>query len=335
MNYNFVRTGMHDQVDHSIILFIQQVLNRQVNELRNSLQFSNKSCEQLEQKAEELERNNIRLQKLCDFQESLVAQKSAALADLQKECSQLKNQYEQLQLKLTEERQESDGCEKQNAKELNSDDERNVSETGDSSDLQSTVAELTLKVQNSTFQKQKLERELEDMLNENQSLVKALDRADSEAAELHAKLKAYEENSLEILLLSPNSSRPISGIVPQVPATDDIQSPLNSQPVYTECRSPKKSVSEQMTGLSLFSELEIQNSTLQQRYRELVEECTCSASLFHKKYLPSKTDTPLPSAQENGVMMDTPFKELFDEVFATLKQTTLVADKLIERNNSK
>ena len=300
-----------------------------MNELRNSLQFSNKSCEQLEQKAEELERNNVRLQKLCDFQENLLTQKSSALADLQKESSQLKNQYEQLQVKVAEERTEGGGCEKQNSKS-DSTDGREPSEMDGGSELQSTVAELTLKVQNSSFQKQKLERELEDILNENQSLVKALERADSEVAELQAKLKAYEENPLEILTLSPKSGRPLSGIVP---TTDDIQSPLSLQPAHTECRSPKKSTSGDIAGLSLFSELEIQNSSLQQRYQELVEECTCSASLFHKKYLPSTAEEPC--IQENGVVMDTPFKELFDEVFATLKQTTLVADRLIERNNSK
>ena len=32
-------------------------------------------------------------------------------------------------------------------------------------------------------------------------------------------------------------------------------------------------------------------------------------------------------------MKDRPFKELFDEVFATLRQTAQVADRLIERKN--
>lgn len=311
--------------------------------MKDSLQFSNKSCEQLEQRAEELERNNQQLQKLCDIQQTLLDQKTSTLCDLQEDYSHLKYQHEQLQVKLAMEQSDTVSCEadqKLHTTNLKSDVVQ-LKDTGNNPEvveLQGTLAELTLKVQSSSFQKQKLERELEDVLNENKSLGNALERADSEIAELQMKLRHYEEESLdnvESTTLSPKSSgHSFTSASPHYIA-DDPQSPLNSHSSLKKCKSPKMSAPEQIDGLSLFGELDSQYSTLQQQYQELIKECTCSASLLHKEWLPSKIENPPSSVQENGIVVDTPFKELFEEVFATLKQTALVADKLIERKSSK
>ena len=297
--------------------------------MKDSLQFSNRSCEQLEQKTEELERNNIRLQKLCDIQQELLAQKSENLKDLQEDYVQLKYSHEQLKVKIVARENESDNSitdkklSPSSSKSCSGDRFLNTSECSDINELQHTLTELTAEVQNCTFQKQKVQKELEDVLNENQSLLKALEQADSEVAKLQMKLRHYEEISMEVVALSPKAGH-------LIPITDDLSSPT-SQSSHKHLKSPKRSTSEH--GLSLFGELDSQYSSLQQHYEEMVEKCTCSASLTHKKWLSSNTEILHTNVQDNGETMDTPLKELFDEVFATLKQSTLVADKLIERNN--
>lgn len=311
-----------------IVYFFLQTLNRQLSELKDSLQFSNRSCEQLEQKTEELERSNKRLQKLCDIQQSLLEQKSETLKDLQEDFSQLKYSHEQLKTKIAARENESGNptmdqkLSPSNSKSGDEDRLLNTSECSDINELQRTLTELAAEVQSCTFQKQKVQRELEDVLNENESLLKALQQADSEVVKLQMKLRHFEENSVEFVALSPRVGN-------LIPFTDDLSSPT-SQLSHKHLKSPKQSTSEH--GLSLFSELDSQYSSLQQHYEEMVEECTCSAGLIHKKWLSSNADVLHTNVQDNGETMDTPLKELFDEVFATLKQSTLVADKLIERN---
>lgn len=297
------------------------------------MQFSNTSCEQLEQKIEELEHNNKQLQKLCNIQQSLLAQKTSALVDTQKDFAQLKCQHEQLlQVKAAVE-ETNTSYEADQMLNMKSEVENKHLDTNKSSDiteLQSSLADLVQNVQNLTLQKQKFESQLEEVMNENQSLVKALERADDEIVDLQTRLRSYEEKTLD--LISPKlRSCPFSEI-PNFSPCDNIQSPLALQPTDKACKSPQNSSSSQDTGLSLFRELDVQYSTLQQRYCELVEQCTCSASLLHKKWLPSVK--PSANSQENSMVTDAPFKELFDEVFASLKQTTLVADKLFTRKNS-
>ena len=91
-----------------------------------------------------------------------------------------------------------------------------------------------------------------------------------------------------------------------------------------------------------FSELDSQYSDLQERYDQLVQQCTCSAGLAHRSQmklaaaesggdvLSSLVTQPEPNSAPEG----TPFKDLFEEVFATLKQTAAVADKLVQRKRN-
>ena len=264
------------------------------------------------------------------MQQTLLTQKTSTLADLQKDYSQLKYQHEQLQAKVVVKTTNTAGCDASKEHSKSGSKQKETGDNANEAELQSTLEELTLKVQNVSFQKQKLEQDLEDVVNENQSLVKALERAETDMTELQTKLRGYEENSLE--LTSPKSGDQLYSVTPMIPPADDL---FFFQPQYHSCKSPTKSTNEHVAGVSLFNELDVQYKTLQQRYQELVEDCTCSASLFHKKWLPSKCEDFPASLQENCVLTETPFKELFDEVFATLKQTTFVADKLIERKNNK
>ena len=304
------------------------MLNRKLNEVKDSLEFSNKSCEQLEQKSEELERNNTRLRKLCDVQHALLEQKSENLKDLQEEYTLLKQSHDQLKVQIENESDNFKQLPPSRSKSGSGDRLLDRSGVSDVDEVQRSLAELGEKVKNSTFQKEKLQKELEHVVNENQSLLKALEHADSEMVELQMKLRHFEDSSLDFIASSPKADNSSTTI----PLTDDLSSPLASQSSHKPLKSPKSAGEHNMGALSLFSELDSQFSSLQRRYAQMVEECTCSASLIHKKWLSSTTGNLHANVQDNGEMMDTPLKELFDEVFATLKQTTLVADKLIERN---
>ncbi|CAI8051502.1 hypothetical protein GBAR_LOCUS28194 [Geodia barretti] len=95
---------------------------------------------------------------------------------------------------------------------------------------------------------------------------------------------------------------------------------------------------DSLLGTSLFSELDSQYSDLQEHYDELVQQCTCSAGLAHRNRMKQAASemggadglsplvTPSPRVDSSQ-----PFKDLFEEVFATLKQTAAVADKLVQR----
>lgn len=319
--FQYLHLLQYLQYLHLLLLLLLQTLSRRLSELKDSLKFSNRSCEQLELKIEELERNNNRLQKLCDIQQTLLAQKTENLQHLQEDHAQLTYSHEQLKAETAVRSDNSIADQKlspSSSKPCSGDKFLNTTECSDTNELQRMLAELTAKVQTSTSQNQKLQRELEDVLNENQSLLKALEQADSEVAELQMKLRQFEETSTEFIALSPKS----------VPFTDDLSSPT-SPLLHKHLKSPKRSTGEH--DLSIFSELDSQYSSLLRHYEDMVKECTCSASLAHKKWLSSNVENLNAGLQDNGETIDTPLKELFDEVFATLKQTTLVADQLIER----
>ena len=206
-------------------------------------------------------------------------------------------------------------------------------------ELQDTVDGLTLKLQNAGYQKQKFESELRQVLSENQALGRNLERAELEIAELQARLRVYEEASeRQRLECSPSPQKtPVStpGHASSYqrlctsPSADE--SPLRLQ------KSPK--ANESGLGASLFSELDTQYTDLQWQYEDLLQQCTCSASLSHVSTHGGLAETSeadgLPALSKgNSSPLETPFKVLFDEMFATLKQTAEVADRLIERKKN-
>ena len=84
--------------------------------------------------------------------------------------------------------------------------------TGEVAELRKSVAELTLKLQNSTFQKKRLERELEGVVSENSNLSRTLERTESELAELQLKLEeeATETCASKETAVSPGPTTPLS-----------------------------------------------------------------------------------------------------------------------------
>lgn len=342
--YAHVCVHMHTSIMQNCVIYYThnscvQVTTRQLSESRDSLQFSIKSCEQLELKIDELEKVNCRLERLCENRQTLIDQKSAALQELEEEYRQLKLKYDQMQQK-SEQNKDSDNDDK-DANEppvkLNCHLHKPLmlERTQEILELKAVVEELTLKVQKLSYQRQKAERQLEEVMSENEELTVNAEQTESEIAELQAKLKIYEEvfelQNCDSAALSPKIQAPP---LASTPYRGDIQSPINKTPIQ---KSHKSSTSEIQFGMSLFSELDEEYSTLRQNYCQLVQECTCSASLPHKhKYTRSQVSTGVSPDTVQPTLHDLnkPLKDLFDEVFHTLEQTAQVADRLIERKST-
>ena len=206
-------------------------------------------------------------------------------------------------------------------------------------ELQGTIGSLTLKLRDTSYQKQKFESEFREVLSENQTLGQNLERAELEIAELQARLRVYEEAS--------EGQRMECSPIPQKTPTS---TPSHTSNYQHWCTSPSADESpsrltktpkagESGLGASLFSELDTQYTDLQLQYEDLLQQCTCSASLSHTTTMhgglvaASETDD-LPAtnmSKGDSSPLEMPFKMLFDEMFATLKQTAQVADRLIDR----
>lgn len=310
-------------------------------------------CEQLEQKIEELERTNEGLQKSCDSGKSLIEQKCTRIRELEEKLEALQEDYGNM-------KEHCESLEHSQVKDVPSEEvvaspktARSISFSGvlryssppraEIQDLQDTIDDLMLKLQNANYQKQKLENDFKEVVADNQALGKSLEVAEAEVAELQARVKLFEEASEKPSLEGPVTSPRSQGLTNSTPTCGSsflCQSPgMESSPSHLPLRSPKvSSAMEGLLGTSLFSELDSQYSMLQQQYEDLLHRCTCSASLAYKnkRHFSVEQDEAVdsqPLGETQSQMKDRPFKELFDEVFATLRQTAQVADRLIERKN--
>ena len=319
-----------------------QTLSRQLAESKDSLQFSNKSCEQLESRAEEMEKMNTSLRKMCKTQQTQLEQKTATLQDLeekldyvQKEYRQTKECYDSLELcrscsRSTRRGGNINGSLSEDAVDHPIPSQREV-------ELLQTVDELTEELRTANYHKQKYEKGLQEVLTENQTLVRNLEKTEADMSELQARLRAYEEviekQTLERSCSSPMfqhlsvSSTPTCSTVFQYAGSEDTSNPSSLKHSRT---------TDSLLGTSLFSELDSQYSDLQQHYEQLVQQCTCSAGLVHRNQLKlaaadSSADSLVTLPGVSSASSGAPFKDLFEEVFSTLKQTAAVADKLMQR----
>ena len=215
-------------------------------------------------------------------------------------------------------------------------------------DLVKTVEELTDKLRTANYQRERYENGLQEVVAENQALSRSLERVEADTGELQARLRAYEDamekQSLEQAYSSPipHSGQYLSvSSTPTSNSTFQYTSGLPS-PGGEENNRPSIRTADSLLGTSLFSELDSQYSDLQERYDQLVQQCTCSAGLAHRSQMKLSAadgsgDVPhslATSAEASLVSPVAPFKDLFEEVFATLKQTAAVADKLAQRKRN-
>lgn len=313
---------------------------------------------------EDVESSNRYLTKLCEERRSLLKQKSSHLESTEEALTHLKTDYESVRedlararresLTLTRDREECGGPRSVRARDscdgsvndgvVEVAELRGKAEQEEVSKLRVNVVELSQKLQNSAFQKQRLERQVQEVLGENASLTRSLDRTEAELAELQLRFEELSEAAGHNQ--EPPTSPPSSVTTPLTPIS---LTPLRRRNVISssgrldsssvvEDSSPRTVLSD-TNGESLFSELDTQYSNLQQSYGDLLHKCTCSASLEHR----GRADYPLPCPAMHSDSLASgggggggsgAFKELFEEMFATLKQTAQVADRLIEKRAS-
>ena len=336
-----------------------QTLLRQLAEAKDSLQFSNKLCEQLETRAEEAEKSNTSLTKLCDSQQSQLEQKTAAVQDLEEKIDSVQRECQRLtesSQTLCKSRGEGKSTRKKAASfngALSDDAVDHPTVSDGTEELRKNVGELTGRLKTANYQREKYEKGLREVLVENQSLSRQLERAESDLGELGTRLRAFEEamerQSLERSCSSPLvqsgqhhfsvSSTPTSSGVFQY--SGSVSSPCVGGGEETGGQRLLKTsrTTDSLLGTSLFSELDSQYSDLQEHYDQLVQQCTCSAGLAHRNRMKlaagsanglTSLVTANPGADSSSAAGQ-PFKDLFEEVFATLKQTAAMADKLVQR----
>ena len=305
---------------------------------------------------EELERNNTALQKMNESHEAQLEQKATAMQDLedklesvQREYQRVKERSESLELNQLQAFRMSGGKKTPRKKstsfsgELAQDSSEQVTAPEREQELLKTVEELTEKFRVTSYQKQKYEKGLREVLLENQSLARSLERAETDVSELQGRLRGYEE-AMEKQSLERSYGSPMPHTL-SVSSTPTLGNVFHYSSITSPSEDSHKSVrgNDSTLGTSLFSELDSQYSDLQEHYDQLVQQCTCSAGLAHRNRLKltNMSDyadglspvTTQPKVNSSGA--GTPFKDLFDEVFSTLQQTAAVADKLIERNKSR
>lgn len=322
---------------------------RQLAESRDSLQFSNHLCEQLESKVDELETTNKHLAKLCRERLALLEQKRSNLAEVKEdlvcsrdECDGMRVDLEKMQVR-EEIRAERNGGALGTPCGAGGGQENAIEEAVA---LQGKVKALSLRVQSSDFQKKRLERELASALGENASLGRNLEKTEAEVSDLQLKFEELTtESRSQETVTSPNqcyhvtpASSPYhlsSSFALLRPKFNGALPHDTSFGQNAECPHPGN--------VSLFSELDTEYSSLQESYGDLVHTCTCSASLPHKKRHGGCVGGAVVGEEASSGGRDGPtgtglaggaFKELFEEMFCTLRQTAEVADRLIEKRVS-
>ena len=331
-----------------------QVVSKQLIESKDSLQFSNKSCEQLEARIEDLERTNGLLRKQTETLQIQLEQKTVRVQDLvekldsvQSEHQKLNDRFKNFELGQASAQESSAvpfGTKKKVSTCSCSEMVQSLSKDSTCSsvreqELLKSVEELKEKFRTTSYQKEKYEKDIQEILMENQSLARSLERAETDVLELQGRVRAYEE-AFEKRSLDQSITSPVSHSYPvslTLTAIGSILSPSE------DCQSYSKTARiEGAIGASLFSELDSQYGDTRERYDQLVQQCTCSAGLAHRHRLKlamsDGSDEPLSPlatrSDERTAGEPAPFKSLFEEVFATLKQTAAVADRLIERKKN-
>jgi DNA repair exonuclease SbcCD ATPase subunit len=292
-----------------------QDLSNQLAGCKDALKLANKSCESLEIKLEEIEVENKELKIKLSKKESALIVKTKTVDDLH------------YQLKLIEDELTSYKSSSECSGPQCSPSPVHYKKDNDLLELKQLVCDLKVQLENSTYQKSKIQQTLDKFTSDNAGLIKTIERNEVEILELQNHIASLEE------YLADRS----------LPATPNrIQSPKSicTSPVKSNGRhfsndftdddsiltTPMKHLPEESksNGLPLFAELQAEYNTLQNRFDTFLSNCSCRANLPYKASQPPFTLKVLNKT-------DTSLRVLFQEVYDTLKQTSAVADKLIER----
>lgn len=203
-------------------------------------------------------------------------------------------------------------------------------------ELSEMVDELTTKLQNITYQKNKLELQSVSLLSENAKLLEIVSKQEMEIGDLQIQLRYLEEVVSGGVVSQPTTPRlPTSPRGTPSHLGSELYPTIGDATLGGDCSSRGPPPTGPVT---LFSELQTEFGTLQSNFDNVTRNCTCLANSTYKpKEIVSSIDTPTdtPTAYPKVNWSNSRMKGLFDEVYATLKQTTVVADQLLEKRNEK
>ena len=300
---------------------------------KDALRQANSSCESLEQKLEETERENRELRTVNLRHQMTIDLKLKIISDLQDRLEGLERELGDI--KTEKPKDVPDGASKHSttSNTTSSSSGRSVYHkdlTGLNQDEllkehYEIVEDLSIKLQNINYQKNRTQQLLDDLKTENARLGELLDKTELENIDLRSRV-----SSLEDRLLNNSSSEPATpSLPPQSP-------PKHFLTKYSAEESPSFS---RVTTLQ--SELLDDYQAMKEKYYSLLSTCRCGSSRYKtgegggdgegENCDDSISDSSVSKIGGDAKGMDPSLKELFQEVYATLKATTVVADRLIER----
>ena len=179
-------------------------------------------------------------------------------------------------------------------------------------DSSRALDEMALELKSFRCEQVKLKAELKEAVTDNQVLTQSLEKAEAEIIELATCITKEQTPETDSEAHTPvrkpisASNTPRNHITVHSFKFDNVDQPKDSNAV----------------GSSLFSELDNQYITLQEKYEHFLQNCTCSASqAAHRSKITSEK-----------LRMQGPLKTLFEDMFATLKKTSQLADELGKKN---
>lgn len=176
-------------------------------------------------------------------------------------------------------------------------------------ELKTRNKSLDKKIQSISKQKMKLESEITTLTEVNHTLEQSLTEAEDKANKLQSKIVSLESEK------QPS----------HVHGRDSVSSDTTD---HHHPNMEKKSESTSKNGVSLFGELDEQFLQLQKQFHDLVTSCNCSASLPYRHKYPYNNHKKVEMSKQPSVNKK-PFQHIFDKIYATLKETTIVADRLL------
>ena len=305
---------------------------------------------------EELNKSNDSLRKARDMRQVNVEQKSKTISDLQERIDTLEKELHLQNTKLEWKDSKCRNCSQvmrqRDGKEEGGDPvEPSGQAHGAEGALRHEVEVLKMRLQQAELQHKRVAKDLQETLAENQNLSLSLERAEEES---QARVRYYEDvcdkhNAADTPLMSPKcsslTSTPKHGHLTKFPFGTP-GSPHNKIHRGTEVVAGGTAVTGGPGGgISLFSELDSQCCHLQSQYEDLLDHCTCPASVPHRgdQTQPTPSDANSasvvrkgegemkPGEEDGRPALEKPLRELFEAVFSTLRETAQVADRLIER----
>ena len=178
----------------------------------------------------------------------------------------------------------------------------NLSKDKEILELKSNNKSLNSKILSASKEKMRLEGEITTLVDTNRTLEQSLAEAEGKINKLMSKVDLLESEKTSNQLTHNVDSTDHPGAVMENHLEGSVKN-----------------------GVSLLGELDMQFLQLQKQFQDLVTTCNCSASLPYKdKYAHKKIEQ-----RRSPSVTRKPFQHIFDKIYATLKETTIVADRLL------